>query len=773
MIRFLLHRRVCAWLGGTLLLLATPPVSAAERSDAEPAPRFAQTIRPILARHCYQCHGPDKQEGGLRLDHHQGATATLESGQIAVVAGQVASSALLARVASTDPGERMPPDDRPALSAEQVAALRAWIAAGASWEEHWAYQPPLQAALPAVRATAWMRNEIDLFVLSRLEAEGIVPSAEADRATLLRRVSLDLIGLPPKPEELDAFLSDTSSDAYERVVDRLLASPQYGVRQASLWLDLARYADSNGYPHDAPRSVWPYRDWVVEAFNADLPFDQFTIEQLAGDRLPEPTQSQLIATGFHRNTRINTEAGVDPEEFRLEAVHDRVNTTATVWLGSTLACAQCHDHKYDPFAQADYYRFLAFFNQGEVETTRDASGNITDVSPRLEFWTPAQQAKRVALEEQIAAAKVAGDATLQADLAKQLAAITPTKALVMREAETARDNYLFVRGSFLNRGANVTPGVPGILAQAAPELPGTDRLALARWLVDRRNPLTARVAVNRIWMQYFGHGFVDSPEDFGVQAVPPVHQDLLDWLAVDFMQSGWSQKALHRRIVTSATFRQSSRVSEAALQRDPQNRKLARGARLRLPAEVVRDNALAIGGILTLELGGSSVFAPGQRADAADPARRYRRMLYSNWKRQALDDTLVNFDAPSRDVVCARRVRTNTPLQALNLLNDRAFLDAARGLANQVLAESGDFDARLNVAFRRAVARPPQVEEVALLTDLYTRRRAALSENPALAEELIKSGSVAPAPGIEPVDWAAWTLVANVLLNLDETATRP
>ncbi len=732
--------------------------------------QFQRDIRPLLSRHCYECHGPARQEAGLRLDDPAVIGQAQESGQVAIVAGQPEASQLLARVSASDPDQRMPPADRPGLNPVQIEQLRQWIAAGAPWQQHWAYRAPRRPQPPAVSDTAWPSNAIDQFVLARLEATGRQPSPAADPATLLRRVTLDLVGLPPTPAEVEEFLADPSPAAYQRVVDRLLASEQYGVRQALVWLDLARYADSNGYPHDAPRTIWPYRNWVISALNQDLPFDQFTLWQLAGDLLPDPSDEQLIATGFHRNTRINTEAGVDPEEFRVEAVLDRVNTTATVWLGSTLACAQCHDHKYDPFTQSDYYRLLAYFDNCADETTRDESGRITDCSPRHAFFTAEQLQERAQWQTERATAP---DAALQAELDKKLASQQPIRSLVMQDRPQPREHYVYLRGSFLNRGPGVTAGVPEVLAQQVPPPVGDNRLSLAQWLVDPRNPLTARVLVNRVWAQYFGAPLAASVDDFGVQTAEPLYVELLDWLASEVVARGWSQKQLHRLIVTSATYQQSSAVTDLVWQQDPENRWLARQARLRLPAELIRDNALAIGGILDRELGGPSSYAATQRADAPELGKRYRRAVFSTWKRQALDDTLANFDAPSRDVACTARTRTNTPLQALNLLNERAFVDAARGLALRLLTEGDPADeARCRLAFRLALARDPRGDELKLLTSLVQRRRQAFTERPNLADELLQTGSVSPHESIDRGEWAAWTLAANVVLNLAETSTR-
>ncbi|MBX7164936.1 MAG: PSD1 and planctomycete cytochrome C domain-containing protein [Pirellulales bacterium] len=756
------------WRMGWVLALLAAQGASCLAGETLRSPSYDREVRPLLAARCFKCHGPAAQEGGLRLDEFETATGAGDSGRTAVVPANSAESLLVARVSSGEPAERMPPlEAGEALAPEEIDLLRRWIDAGAAYEVHWAYRRIERPPVPEVHATAWPRGAIDRFVLAKIEAAGMSPEPEAGKATLLRRVSLDLVGLPPTSDELQAFLSDDSADAYERVVERLLASPQFGVRQAQLWLDLARYADSDGYAHDFARTIWPYRDWVVDALNADLPFDQFTLEQLAGDLLPNPSAEQLIATGFHRNTRINVEAGSDPEEYRLAAVFDRVTTTATVWLGSTLACAQCHHHKYDPFRQEDFYRLAACFNQGAIETTRDESGKMTDVSPRLAVDPPAAAARRAALEARLAAAH---DKSEQARLKRARDAVASVQTLVMRDQPEPRTTHVLLRGNPLTPGDEVAAGPPQFLIKADSAAP-FDRLALARWLTARDNPLAARVQANRIWAQYFGTGLVATPEDFGAQGAAPSHPELLDWLAVELLESPWRLKQLHRLIVTSATYRQAASSAPAKQESDPENRLLARASRWRLPAELVRDNALAIGGLLHDDLGGPAVQAAEMNA-AADAVYPYRRSLYVFWKRQALDDTFVTFDAPTRDVTCPRREATRSPLQALALLNDRVFVDAAVGLARRVLVAPGTDGERIDRAMTLCVARPARAGEAAALVDLLARRRAAFAADGAAAEKLLASSSVPVPDEITPAELAAWTLVANVLLNLDETMTR-
>ncbi|MFM1747720.1 MAG: hypothetical protein RLZZ188_1386 [Verrucomicrobiota bacterium] len=979
---------------------------------------FAREIQPLLASRCYDCHGPATAKGGLRLNEATHARKGGESGEPAFVPGRPDASLLLKRV-TTDDEEDVMPQKGPRLTEAEVALLRRWIEEGGVWPEnlrHWAYEPPQRAPLPAVRDAAWPANPIDRFVLARLEAEGLRPSPAADKARWLRRVSLDLTGLPPTPAEVAAFEADRDTRAHERVVDRLLASPHYGERWARPWLDLARYADSHGFQRDDLRDLWPYRDWVIRALNDDLPFDRFTKWQIAGDLLPEAKERRnfdpLIATGFHRAAPTNVEAGTDQEEGRVNQVFDRVNTTAAVWLGTTLECAQCHDHKYDPFSIRDYYRFFAFFNGTAIETdftTPKAMAALKFTGPYLTLPDPALEARRPALEERARdldallrarTAKLAADqaawensallrldaapqehvlgitafeslgesnhrvladksvllvddapdrdtyvitvrtnltgitalklealtdaslpgtgpgrgeaarpnfvlntfrvtasegtgapapvkftratasysqasypvenllkpesdpktgwaihpqfkrshwalfvterplgqsggttltfrleqnfggartlgrlrlsaltgdpggeplpadvaAALRADAAgrtaaqtrrlrdhflagdrtladlkaerekitQELAATTGPRTLVMQELPQPRPTAVLQRGNFLDRGEPVEPGMPASLHRPETDSP-RNRLDLANWLVDRRNPLVARVTVNRWWSELFGRGIVGTPEDFGVKGEPPTHPELLDWLAVEFMEGGWSMKRIHRLITLSATYRQSSRLTPELLARDDQNRLLARGARFRLDAEGIRDNALAAAGLLSLKLGGPPVrpYQPpglwdskvgGDRVtyevSTGEDARR--RGIYTVWKRASPYPSFMNFDAPARTACTVRRSRTNTPLQALTLLNDRVYVEAAQALARRVIAElpSAGTDERLSHAFRICVARAPNPAELAALRALLEAQRT--------------SGG----------DESAWQAVATALLNLDEMITK-
>jgi mono/diheme cytochrome c family protein len=1053
----LLRRRylaVFAITGLAALALARDSVQAQNPATVPSATTvdFTRDIQPILESRCYGCHGPRNAAKSLRLDAGVAAMQGGESGA-AIIPGNSEQSPMVRRLLGLDGQSRMPKTGDP-LSTAQIALIRAWIDQGAHWPErsltasaaaqsgpehspHWAYRPPARPPLPAVRDAAWVRTPIDRFVLARLEKEGLAPSPEAPLEMLVRRVSLDLTGLPPSPQEVDEVAADAARDGidavYARLVDRLLASPHYGERWARPWLDLARYADSHGFEKDLPRVMWKYRDWVIDALNRDMPFDRFTIEQIAGDLLPNATPDQLVASGFHRNAMTNEEGGIDPEEAHYEVLVDRVNTTATVWLGTTLGCAQCHDHKYDPFSQKDYYRLMAFFgnsdyqvrtfgdgtrffeaaidlptpeqearrktiqaqidqlnqemmtetpalerdqavweqamrleassqwtvltpksvaatdgvdltpmpdgsvmaagaNPGETTYTvegvaglpritairlealpdpslpkggpgRDPYGNFqvngfdveagdfhlaftaiaaddsaggasldtffprtlardahaakgwridasrqeTRLPRQIVFtfdrpWTPPGPAGarlRIRLKHQGAAvgqslgrfrlsvtssdmpqriveiparlrpllAIAAADRTDQqrkdlavfyrtvaeslkpsrdrvADLQKELKALGIPTALVMRERVSHEPPSAFVRrrGSFMDKGEQVYAGVPAVLP---PLRDGqmANRLGLAQWLVDERNPLTARVAVNRAWEQFFGGGIVETSEDLGTQGAAPSHPELLDWLATELVRSGWRVKALHKLIVTSAAYRQSSAVPQALVERDPYNRLLARGSRVRMEAEMVRDATLAASGLLSRRIGGSSVFPPqpdgiwdipysNEKWIPSEGEDRYRRGLYVFIRRSATYPSLITFDATSREHCTVRRVRTNTPLQALTTLNDEAFFEAARALAARVLRETPapvTHERRAAYGFRLAVTRTPGQDEIERLVTSYTRQLERFRTEPDAAARTIAGYAVG---GVDPAEQAAWTLVANALLNLDEALTR-
>jgi mono/diheme cytochrome c family protein len=1070
----------------------------------KPAPQtapvdFTRDIQPILETHCYECHGPKKTKADLRLDRRATAMKGGESG-VVIIPGNSEKSLMVRRLLGLDGDDQMPKDGDP-LSVVQIASIRAWIDQGAAWPEtagtatgsaqasqeesrHWAYRRPARAALPEVRDAGWVRTPIDRFILARLEKEGLKPSPEAPLETLVRRISLDLIGLPPSPQEVDEVLADAARDgqdqAYARLVDKLLASPHYGERWARPWLDLARYADSHGFEKDLPRVMWKYRDWVIDALNQDMPFDRFTIEQIAGDMLPNPTPEQRVASGFHRNAMTNEEGGIDPAEAHYEVLVDRVNTTATVWLGSTLGCAQCHNHKYDPFSQKDYYRMMAFFGNSDYEVRKLGDGTkFTETS--IDLPTPEQEAKRKIIQDEIdrlseqlrtqtaaldraqaaweqamrvessvhwtvltpasvagtggvvltpasdgsvlasggnpgetvytvealvplprltairlealpdpslpktgpgrdvygnfqlngfEAARTAGpsdtgwealkvsaiksddgggsldsffpktlsrdlyaprgwridasreetrlprqivftlersllsttstratagtsrvpsrgvpgaasrgtrlriqlkhqgsvvgqslgrfrlsvtssttpgrvveipaklrpilsiaaaDRTEQqrkdlatfyrtvatslkpardrvAELQKALKALGIPTALVMRErtAYERPSEYVRRRGSFLDKGQQVYAGVPEFLPSLGDDqMP--NRLGLARWLVADENPLTSRVAVNRAWEQLFGRGLVETSEDFGTQGSPPSHPELFDWLATELVHQKWHMKALHKLIVSSATYRQSSAAPAAVVEHDPYNRLLARGPRFRMDAEMVRDAALTASGLLSRKIGGPSVFPPqpdgiwdipysSEKWIPSENEDRYRRGLYVFIRRSATYPSFMTFDATSREHCTVRRVRTNTPLQALTTLNDEAFFEAAEALAARVLreaappsrvpaqsgalrrdpavplAEAGALSTvRATYAFRLAATRTPKPEEVERIVASYNKHLDRFRKEPDAAARVIKGYAVA---GVDAAEQAAWTLVANTLLNLDEALTR-
>ncbi len=1025
-------------------VLASFPVLAA---DVE----FNRDIRPILSENCFTCHGPDpgNRKTALRFDTEEGANIALGDNKRAIVPGDPGASELFRRISSDNKTVRMPPAyaGKAKLSDRDIDLIRRWIEQGAKWERHWAFLPPKRVSPPGVRDTSWPANAIDPFVLARLEREGLKPSPDADRATLLRRVSLDLTGLPPTPAETDAFLADTSPGAYEKVVDRLLASPRYAERMAIRWLEAARYADTNGYQTDGPRDMWRWRDWVIDAFRRNMRFDQFTIEQLAGDLLPSATLEQKIATGFQRNHRTSGEGGIIEEEFRVEYVADRTETTATVWLGVTLGCARCHDHKYDPFTQRDFYRMFAFYNNvperglvynfgneepvvkaptpenkrrleeldrktaeaerrwsamqselvaarrhwekslagadqfewtidgGEVlhlpldggETIAGCEKKIcalpvvegrlgsarlfdgkqfidagkvarfdwqdpftfsawikpsspdgailsraqdywegegyalllrngkvrlhetlrfTDISLRLETeqpvpmneWTHVaitydghRKAKGVHIyfngvpqkinvefdeltypfgaSEPFRIGAGAGlrfhgaiddvriyNLPLTPDEVATLPLVEPVNALAaiperdrtrtqqdkltfcyldrfapteLREARNhliaarnelrkyyesiptvmvmaegpKRETFVLKRGAYDAHGEPVSPGVPEVLGRLRPEWPA-NRLGLAQWLVDPSNPLTARVTVNRFWQMLFGIGLVKTVEDFGSQGEWPIHQELLDWLATEFIQSGWNVQHILKTIVMSRTYRQCSKITPELLQRDPENRLLARGPRFRLPPEMIRDQALAASGLLVEKLGGPSVkpYQPlglwqelaGGRGYVHDSGEGlYRRSLYTYWRRTIAPPSMILFDSPTRETCTMRETRTDTPLQALDLMNDVTYVEAARKLGERMMLEGGSTpEARIEFGWRLLLVRPPNGRESQALMRAFGKfLRNYRNDSPA-AMELLNEGDSAWNRSLDAGELAAYSGVASLILNLDETVTK-
>ena len=762
---------------------------AASAQDTDQPIEFRRDVLPILSENCFACHGFDEKarQADLRLDIASGATGVADSGQRAVVPGKPNESELVQRISSSDPDLRMPPPEtEKTLTAEQQQILRKWIDQGAEFPKHWSFEKPQAAQPPTIKNA---EHPIDRFIQARLDKAGVQPSPKTEDETLLRRVSLDLIGLPPSVDEINEFLKQAEENryaAYSKVIERLLASPHYGERWGRWWLDQARYADSNGYSIDAPRQIWKFRDWVIDALNDDMPFDQFTVEQIAGDLLADATQDQKVATGFHRNTQINQEGGIDKEQFRVDSVFDRVATTGTVWLGLTIGCAQCHDHKFDPIEQREYYQFFAFFNNQDEPTLKVYSDTAS--VPELEDELKAAEKE---LDEFIAAHADAYDdwesrltedekqkmsksnrkildlepAKRNAKQKRQLFAIEVGKvdgdyqalqqraekldgqvngvatSLVMQERKEPRKSTVFIKGDFTRPAEEVKPSTPSVLHPFQSEVDDANRLDLARWIMSPENPLTARVIVNRVWQVYFGRGIVETENDFGKLGSPPTHPELLDWLAIEMQKRTWSLKELHRLIVTSHTYQQRSETREDLNRVDPNNYLLGRQQRLRLEAEIIRDVCLSVSGLLSPKFGGPPVYPPipagvmnrgqvNRDWKVSEGEDRYRRGIYTFVYRATPFPSLNVFDAPDGYSTCTRRLRSNTPLQALTLLNDGAFVEFATALQKRI-EEFG-----LEATFRHCTGRKPNEDELAVLQRLDTQS------------------------------------VARVLLNLDETVTR-
>ena len=777
-----------------LCVAALAPCHVLGGPKASPPIEFNRDIRPILSDNCYHCHGPDKskRKAKLRMDSPEGVTADL-GGYAAIVPGDPQHSEAFKRMVTTDPDDLMPPPDSGRkLTREQIELLERCIRQRAKCETHWSFQPPERSELPKNKNHRWARNEIDRFILARLEKEKLKPSPEAPKETLIRRVTLDLTGLPPTPDEVDRFLKDKSPDAYDKVVDRLLASPRYGERMALEWLDAARYADSNGYQHDATRTMWPWRDWLVKALNENMPFDQFTIEMLAGDLIPNATTDQKIASGFNRNHPLNGEGGRIPEESRVDYVVDRVDTTSTVWMGLTLACARCHDHKYDPLSQKEYFQIYDFFNHVPETGKVDAGGMA---NPVMSLPTPEQTQKINALNQEIASLEnklkgLSEDSPDKAAIAKKLEASKKSlaneekaviKTMVMQDQEQRRDTFILVRGVYDNYGEKVGPGTPAAVSFSH-DLQVTNRLGLARWLMHPSNPLTARVTVNRYWQQFFGVGLVKTSEDFGLQGEWPSNKELLDWLATEFVRTGWDVKAMHRLMVTSATYRQSSRVTPQLLERDPDNRLLARGPRFRLPSLVLRDQALAVSGLLNEKIGGPPVkpYQPpglweemsfGKIKFAQDHGDSlYRRSLYIFWRR-TLGPTMF-FDTSARQVCTVKLPVTNTPLMSLVTLNETGHIEAARVLGERMMSAATSPEERIRLAFRLATARHPSSAELKILQQRYHWLKGEFAADKAAAEKLTRIGEAPIQDNLDAVELAACTGIANVILNLDEVLNK-
>jgi hypothetical protein len=776
---------------GALLVAAILSTSSA----TEPV-QFGRDVLPILSAACFSCHGPDEHDrkGDLRLDKEADAKKEHEDG-VPVFPGHPEKSSILVRLLSKDADEVMPPPkSHKHLKAEQVETLRRWIVEGAIWGRHWSFEP--------IRP---LSGTIDSLVKGALEKKGLQLRPAAAPHVLVRRLGLDIVGIPPTPEQADEFARDPSSAAYERLVDELLANSQFGEHWARMWLDLARYADTKGYEKDLERSIWPWRDWVVDALNADMPLDRFTEEQLAGDLLPNPSESQLIATAFHRNTMTNEEAGTDREEFRQLAVKDRVDTTVQVWMGLTMGCAKCHTHKYDPISQEEYYSFYALFNQTE-------DSNLGSDEPLLFKPTPGQQRdldrQKAELDEILKLLDEARKNDPSAVLGNNLdPADSPDISALKRRLSHKRDEQkllrgivfsvpvlrelpeakkrvtkLHRRGNFLDLGAPVTPGVP---AAFHPLPPGAtpNRVGVAKWLMSAENPLTARVWVNRIWARLFGTGIVETEEDFGTLGSAPSNPELLDWLAARYRDDQWSLKRLIRTIVLSDAYRQESSITAALLNADPKNAFSSRGARFRLSAEVIRDQALSVSGLLSSKKGGPSVMPPqpGGLWRSAYSARtwtdaegedRYRRGLYTYLKRTTPYPSFTTFDAGSGEVCQIRRIRTNTPLQALITLNDPVFMEAAAALAKRMVTEAESQEARVARGLRLALLRPLTSGECAALMRLQGELHSVFEGRSEGVDRLLKGTRAKVPEGISKAEFAAWISTANAILNLDEFLTR-
>lgn len=872
---------------------------------------FNADIRPILNQHCLRCHGGVKASGGLSFLFEEEAFAPAESGKHAIIRGKAGRSELIKRIKHTDSELRMPLDAEP-LSDEEIQLLTQWIDQGAPWAKHWAYIAPEKPELPAPsKADNFpLQNEIDHFILDRLQSEDLPSSPITNKTTLLRRLSLDLIGLPPTAQELSDFLADDSPEATEKVIDRLLSSPHFGERWAAMWMDLARYGDSQGYQKDPYRSIWRYRDWLIDAFNDDLPFDQFTIQQLAGDLLEQPSERDLLATAFHRNTMTNDEGGTDDEEFRVAAVIDRINTTWEVWQGTTMSCVQCHSHPYDPFVHEDFYTSMAFFNNTEDADTNTDAPNLMSFSKgdkqRIKKWvnhlspTPLpdtihdskelNQYRRLALfpnwragfcdswdklyidgknrarrisnggwisfedvdlqtveaitlhHNQVQKAiivsiftdkvggQLIGEAAIKRgeetridinnpptqkkdifiqfqgeegvprnfmleeltfsttsntelaniEMADSLAELAQVPTPIMKDlsAEKSRSTHVFERGNWLVHGEEVKANVPASLVsmenQQAP-----DRLDLAQWLVNSDNPLTSRVIVNRFWAELMGRGIVETIEDFGSQGTPPSHPELLDWLALYFQNDiQWSVKKLLKYIVTSSSYQQSSVTSPIALEKDPNNRWWSRAYRKRLTAEQVRDQALAVSGLLSDKMYGPSVMPPQPdgvwqvirqvlRWRESGGEDRYRRALYTFWRKSSPYPSFLTFDSPSREICVSRRIPTNTPLQALVTMNDTVYVEAARALAKRALTGAAEEEKKaLAMAYESALLKPPSEETLEVLHQQFKDNLSFYEENP---QEAVK---IAQSDQAYNTKLAALTVVSNVILNLDEFVVR-
>ena len=776
-------------------LLCTPIAALTVRADEV---QFNRDVRPILSQKCFVCHGPDEatREADLRLDEEEGIAN-------AFAAGSLDDSTAWHRITSDDPDEQMPPpDSRLEITAAERDTLKRWIEQGTKWQGHWAFIPPQRPEVPDVKQMARVNNPIDAFIFAKMESAKIEPLERADRATLIRRLSLDIIGLPPSPEEIDAFVHDKSPNAYEKLVDRLLASEHFGERLAVYWLDVVRYADSVGYHKDSHRDCWMYRDWVIAAFNDNKPYDEFITEQLAGDLMTGGTKfdqyRRQIASGFNRLNQTTSEGGAQAKEYLAKYSADRVRNTSAIFLGTTTGGAECHDHKYDPFTTKDFYQFAAFFADinergvGYPQHTNMPSLTQIDQWEELEAKRAAVQAE---LEKISAAGEASGDSNDQlaklkqelTDLDGQIAQISDAKKwskTLITNTTKPRPIRVLPRGNWLDDSRpELTPTVPQFLGSVEQEERPT-RLDLAKWITEPGNPLTARTFINRLWRIYFGEGISRTLDDLGAQGAWPTHPELLDWLSIEFVESGWNIKHVIKLMVMSDAYQRTSVCPDELRQRDPENRLLARQSSFRLPAEFVRDNALAISGLLSPKMYGPSV-KPYQPSNywyrlykdgkyvTSKGEDQYRRGVYTYWRRSFWHPSLRAFDAPAREECLAQRPRSNTPLQSLVLLNDPTYVEAARVLATSMLKDVEGDEARIATAFRRAVGRAPDKQETDVLLKHVAEQRTRYSDDEAAAKALLSVGEHPLAEDLPPAELAAWTSTCRAILNLHETITRP
>ncbi len=754
-------------------------VSCQENSGKKKAGQvdYAFDVKPILSDRCYKCHGPDeaKRESNLRLDTEAGALAMVgeKLDHVIIVRGKADSSELVKRIYSDDPDLQMPPpDSKLALTDHEKEILKKWIDQGAQWKPHWAFQKPVKSKLPEVTRKKWPRNEIDYFTLAKMEEMNLNPSSQAEDHILARRMAFDITGLPPLPHLLDQLMASDAEDRFENYIDSLFKQPSYGENQASAWLDLARYGDTHGYQDDLPRIMWPWRDWVIHAFNRNMPYDQFVTWQLAGDLLPDATKEQLLASAFNRNHKITQEGGVIDEEYRVEYVADRTNTFSKAFLGLTMECARCHDHKYDPISTEAYYQTFAFFNQ--VPETGFVQ-NQTTPKP----WMPISKKDIEGVLHFVNARKVIRN---EQDTIEQM---------VMKDDRKApRKTFILKRGSYEEHGKEVRPSGLGAVLPYDTAALGSDRTGLAKWLFSKDHPLTSRVLVNRIWQHLFGRGLVSTSDDFGSQGSLPTHPQLLDWLAVDMIEHGWDIQYMMKKIMTSATYRQQSNVDGRSAAQDPENKFLARGPRYRMNYEMIRDNVLAASGLLNREIGGPSVkpYQPpglweeltvggdafrgeaGYKMDKGD--NQYRRSLYTYWRRTIPPPTMMTFDNPQREFCEVKRVRTSTPLQALVMLNDPQVLEASRVLAYNIMEAYDDPGDRLKQMFRRVLSRLPGSEESGEIMAYYKAQKDRYTKDRASALKLLSTGQSPHPANVDPAESAAWMMTGSLLFNLDESLTK-